>query len=509
MNDSAVTPIRVFVRLSGPRRGQSQLLSGNVLEVALGADGTLEIDPQTASEPLFQLNRSATGYDLSAAAETPLWVNGKPVQTRVLKSGDVVEVGDQRHVIRYREYGPGTKGYKSMREAFSDCLECARHSNGFLDRMGILVLGTLYDMATQIRPAHRILLLTGFTAAVFALALLWFQNIQLQHQVSKQLVRIEKLSTEFRTEAGSFSAQDFSQAQEKYGHQLAVAEARLEALENRLGARSRVIAGVSNSVVFLQGAYGFVDNESGQPLRMVVDSSGNPSLGFDQAQALTKGEGTVLELFLTGTGFVATGEGHLITNRHVARPWESDPNAQIVIQRGYTAVMRRFVAYLPDVKGGFEVKFLAAHPDADLALMQCPEIAGKATPLTIRQDEPAIGDDVIVMGYPTGMRALIARVEPGFMNALMKKGEVDFWDMARSLSADGYIQPLATAGVIGQITPEKVVYDADTTHGGSGGPVLDMNGKVLAVNSAIVPEFGGSNFGVPASAITTLLNAAH
>ena len=176
MNDSAVTPIRVFVRLSGPRRGQSQLLSGNVLEVAMGADGTLEIDPQTASEPLFHLNRSATGYDLSAAAETPLWVNGKPVQTRVLKSGDVVEVGDQRHVIRYREYGPGTKGYKSMREAFSDCLECARHSNGFLDRMGILVLGTLYEMATQIRPAYRILLLAGFTAAVFALACCGFRT---------------------------------------------------------------------------------------------------------------------------------------------------------------------------------------------------------------------------------------------------------------------------------------------------------------------------------------------
>jgi S1-C subfamily serine protease len=49
------------------------------------------------------------------------------------------------------------------------------------------------------------------------------------------------------------------------------------------------------------------------------------------------------------------------------------------------------------------------------------------------------------------------------------------------------------------------VYDAETTHGGSGGPVLDINGSVVAVNAAILPEYGGSNLGVPVARLRALL----
>ncbi len=52
------------------------------------------------------------------------------------------------------------------------------------------------------------------------------------------------------------------------------------------------------------------------------------------------------------------------------------------------------------------------------------------------------------------------------------------------------------------------MYDAETTHGGSGGPVLDINGSVIAVNAAILPEYGGSNLGVPVAKVRTLLEDA-
>ena len=58
---------------------------------------------------------------------------------------------------------------------------------------------------------------------------------------------------------------------------------------------------------------------------------------------------------------------------------------------------------------------------------------------------------------------------------------------------------------MGQVTPGSVVYDAETTHGGSGGPVLNLDGEVVAVNSAIIPEFGGSNLGVPPNEVRALL----
>ena len=38
-----------------------------------------------------------------------------------------------------------------------------------------------------------------------------------------------------------------------------------------------------------------------------------------------------------------------------------------------------------------------------------------------------------------------------------------------------------------------------------GRPVLDIAGEVIAVNTAIIPEYGGSNFGIPAEFVRQLL----
>ena len=73
------------------------------------------------------------------------------------------------------------------------------------------------------------------------------------------------------------------------------------------------------------------------------------------------------------------------------------------------------------------------------------------------------------------------------------------------LAASGLIAPLSSGGIVGQATGAAIVYDAETTHGGSGGPVLNLRGEVVAVNAAIIPEFGGSNLGVPATRIAPLL----
>ncbi len=40
-------------------------------------------------------------------------------------------------------------------------------------------------------------------------------------------------------------------------------------------------------------------------------------------------------------------------------------------------------------------------------------------------------------------------------------------------------------------------HEAQTTHGGSGGPVFNSSGKVIGVNVAILADFSGSNFAVP------------
>ena len=55
------------------------------------------------------------------------------------------------------------------------------------------------------------------------------------------------------------------------------------------------------------------------------------------------------------------------------------------------------------------------------------------------------------------------------------------------------------------MTGAAVVYDAETAPGGSRGPVLGPDGRVLAINSAIIPEFNGSNLGVPVEPTRRLL----
>ena len=59
-----------------------------------------------------------------------------------------------------------------------------------------------------------------------------------------------------------------------------------------------------------------------------------------------------------------------------------------------------------------------------------------------------------------------------------------------------------------QVTGEFLVYDAATTQGGSGGPVLNTGGEVVAVNAAILPGYAGSNLGIPVAHLIKLMEEA-
>lgn len=91
------------------------------------------------------------------------------------------------------------------------------------------------------------------------------------------------------------------------------------------------------------------------------------------------------------------------------------------------------------------------------------------------------------------------------LDDLHEAGDSDFWSVVERLAKEGRISPLASRSIVGQVTPEAIVYDAETTRGGSGGPVFNMNGEVVAVNAAIMPEFNGANLGVPIAGALPLL----
>ena len=196
----------------------------------------------------------------------------------------------------------------------------------------------------------------------------------------------------------------------------------------------------------------------------------------------------------------------MLTNRHVANPWEFNATARALLAQGFDGRMTRFIGYLPGVAGRFDLEVVLASDEADLALLCCI-ISGEADYLPLAEGPPEPGEAVLVIGFPLGIRALMARTSPEFVEGLGEAGVTDFWEVAERLSRAGYVTPLASRGIVGQVTTQNVVYDAETTRGGSGGPVLSLDGQVVAINSAILPEFGGSNLGVPAARARELLSA--
>ena len=120
---------------------------------------------------------------------------------------------------------------------------------------------------------------------------------------------------------------------------------------------------------------------------------------------------------------------------------------------------------------------------------------------------PGAGDEILVLGYPAGINALLARSGEVFVDSL-RQSRPDFWSVAEQLSDANLIRPLASRGIVGQVTRASVVYDAETTRGGSGGPVLSLDGEVVAVTYGVLEGFGGSNLGVPVDEVRRLIALA-
>lgn len=106
--------------------------------------------------------------------------------------------------------------------------------------------------------------------------------------------------------------------------------------------------------------------------------------------------------------------------------------------------------------------------------------------------------------YPTGLIDLLARAEPEVVEDILGVAEGP-QSVPEELAKRGAISPIIMQGALNEITAGTLVYDAETTSGGSGGPVIAMNGAVIGVNFAITRDFHGSNFGVPVRFVRELL----
>ena len=498
--------VAVVVHLSGRHRGTTQRLLGDALRVGTAMDAELRVSPEPVVAPHHATLRRTDdgGFELVASPDRQVWVSGAAVRSRKLVSGDVIELGRDGPLLRYRVYPPGTPAARSLGEAFADGIDGARSGQRSRPAQAALgVAGAMRELAVRGPLWFRVtvlLLLAGLVAST-----VWLQQRgrRLEARLELEARRVEGLSMLLDRADVPLTGDELGAVR----RELLTALERVEALEARSGAPARVVAAAAPSVALLQGSYGFTDPASGEPLRFLgLDVDGRPLRDVDGEPIVgIGGDGPPGEGFFTGTAFLANEEGLLLTNRHLAAPWRYDAAAQRAIAHGLEPALRRFIAYLPGIARPFPITTQGMSRNVDLATLRAPHMAGRARPLRLRRAPPAAGEEVIVLGYPAGIRAMLARTDARFLDALMRDGQTGFWQMAEELARSGQIGPLASRGIVAQVSPAAVVYDAETTQGGSGGPVLALDGRVVAITSAVVTEFGGSNLGVPASEGAQLL----
>ena len=282
--------------------------------------------------------------------------------------------------------------------------------------------------------------------------------------------------------------------------QLEDTNARLKRIEKEGTAGAGMISVDVQSVCLLHVAVAFRHsggkrlryagiNNKGEPLQ---DSEGNPILTLE-------GTGPEVKFDIFGTAFLAGPDGRVVTNRHVAEPWWKNDELNEITSQGFQPEISVIRAYFPGDSRAFHAEIQHISKEADLAAMRVDMQGLKRTILALDSGKggAATGEPIVVMGYATGLAAILARTDEDTAQQILSRGGNDVSQVLDELARRGLIRPLITQGHIGDVLTDKIVFDAQTTSGGSGGPLFNQQGKVIGVTVAVLKGFGGSNFGIP------------
>ena len=162
-----------------------------------------------------------------------------------------------------------------------------------------------------------------------------------------------------------------------------------------------------------------------------------------------------------GSGFIIDSKGIVVTNNHVIA------DAEDIIVR---------------VNGDkeFKAKVIGADPLSDIAVLQL-DTKEKFTPVKFGDSDKArIGDWVIAIGNPFGLGGTVTS---GIISA-----------RNRSIGLSRYEDYIQT--------------DASINSGNSGGPLFDMNGDVIGINTAILGRNGsiGIGFSIPSNSAKIVID---
>jgi len=157
----------------------------------------------------------------------------------------------------------------------------------------------------------------------------------------------------------------------------------------------------------------------------------------------------------TGSGFIYREDGYIVTNNHVAAPAINDG---------------KLTVYLED-KTSFEAKLVGRNASYDLAVLKIDATGLK--PVNIGDSNAInVGDLTVAFGSPLG---LSGTVTSGIVSALNR--------------------PVTAGGADDQSFISAIQTDAAINPGNSGGPLVNGQGQVIGVNSAIATLGSGTQSG--------------
>ena len=210
---------------------------------------------------------------------------------------------------------------------------------------------------------------------------------------------------------------------------------------------------------------------------------------------------------VSGTGFLVSNV-LLATNLLVAEPWYGDAEAEALMNRGATAMLESLVVFFPGSATPVSLKPGAVSPTEDLAVLKVEDsdATRELAVLPLAKGIALPGELVTVIGYPMGIAGMVAKSPTGiYQRMAFRHNDIT---AASELAALSLIRPSTTCGHLGDVVGEKLIYDAPTAHGGSGGPVFNSNAEVIGINSAYIDGFSGGTLGFSVDALRPLIAEA-
>jgi S1-C subfamily serine protease/pSer/pThr/pTyr-binding forkhead associated (FHA) protein len=486
-----------LIFLSGGKKGKIECFIDGPVTLGTGKDNIVKFDHtedrKVSLEHAVISDQDGSNYIVDLGSKSGTYLNGERIAGRtILKDWDVIELGKggTKAVFRLNEtpeLHPSTGDVledEMLKIISSSLLKMKGKKEGRLDP-SMVFFRKLIDRSVS-RSTRKFKIATSILTMILVIVI-GFWIVQTLNERKKQEEAYQKriadigVAWEDKLELMEAKNQAFSDSatareselrakiaelQDKLNitavrdgsegtilrQELKRVQKALEKTQNELMKNSRVDwVGISknsqNAVALVGNYYQIYDKNTNKPLMITgKDTAGKPIMQIG-------GNGTPLRFTATGTAFCVDSQGILFTNKHVLKPWDSEP---FFIQKNLTGQTLKLQLIFADTTEWVDCEVLKESPTHDIIVLKIKNPGNKKYPFLNKfQGETTKlnqGEEIAVIGYPGNVKT------------------------------DGKAVTTLTVGVLSKIAlKEDLQFNAEINPGNSGGPLLNSRGEVIGI----------------------------